>query len=342
MRKPLILVKNIVQSNYKRLDFPYKLTFVVTYKCQSKCVACSIWKRKPENELTIEEIEKFFKKSNKFSWVDVTGGEIFLRNDIVDIFRIIIENCKNLYHIHAPTNGLMPSVIEDRVKKILELNPNRFVVTVSLDGTRELNDYLRGVKGDFDRVIDTVKRLRKIEDKNFRVVIGFTLSKFNKGAFEKMIEEVRKDVPDIKNEEFHMNIVHSSGHYYDNKEFDSDTSQLKEDIKKHRESRKDKLTPIGFLEHRYLKLADKYLETGKSPITCQALAGSLFIDSFGFIYPCTIYSKRLANIREIDFDMEKYWKEESVKELREEIKQGKCPHCWTPCEAYQSILANLF
>ena len=24
----------------------------------------------------------------------------------------------------------------------------------------------------------------------------------------------------------------------------------------------------------------------------------------------------------------------------EEIRQGKCPQCWTPCEAYQAILAN--
>ncbi len=341
MTKQLVLIKNIVQSNYKRLDFPYKLTFVVTYKCQSKCVVCSIWKKKPQNELTLDEIEKFFKKSNKFSWIDVTGGEIFLRSDIVDIFRIIIENCRNLYHIHSPTNGLMPSLTEERVKKILELKPNRFVVTVSLDGPKELNDYLRGVKGDFDKVIETVKRLKKVEDKNFKVVIGFTLSKLNKGTFQKMVEEVKKEIPEMKNEDFHMNIVHSSSHYYDNKEVDVAKNELKEDIKNFRDSRRDKFTPIGFLEHRYLKMADRYLETGKTPVTCQALAGSVFLDSFGDIYPCTIYSKKMANIREIDFDLEKYWQEEAVKTLRKEIEEGKCPHCWTPCEAYQSILANL-
>ena len=98
---------------------------------------------------------------------------------------------------------------------------------------------------------------------------------------------------------------------------------------------------MGFLENQYLLQADKYLQTGKTPITCQALAGSVFLDSFGYIYPCTIYSKKLANIKEIDYDLEAYWDTDLIKDLRKDIEKGNCPHCWTPCEAYQSILAKL-
>ena len=42
------------------------------------------------------------------------------------------------------------------------MKPNKFVITVSLDGPKDLNDQLRGVKGDFDKVIETVTRLRRI------------------------------------------------------------------------------------------------------------------------------------------------------------------------------------
>ena len=341
MIKQFMLARNIMGSNFKRLNFPYKLTFIATYKCQSRCVYCKIWERKPADELKLDEIQAFFKKSNKFSWVDLTGGEVTLRSDFVDVANAIITNCKDLYHLHTPTNGLAPALIEKKMREIMELKPNKYVVTVSLDGPRELNDKLRGVKGDFDKVIDTVKRLRQINDKNFKVVIGFTLSASNKGTFQQMINQVREEIPEIQTDDFHMNVAHVSGHYYENVDTNALNADLREDVRKYRKSRKNKLTPIGFLENQYLRLADQYLQTGKTPLTCQALAGSVFIDSFGYIYPCTIYSKKLANIKDIDYDLETYWNTKMIKDLRKDIEKGNCPHCWTPCEAYQSILAKL-
>ena len=341
MMKQFMLAKNIIASNFSRLNFPYKLTFVATYKCQSRCIHCKIWGKKPVNELSLHEIESFFKKSNKFSWVDLTGGEVTLRNDFVDIANAIITNCKDLYHLHTPTNGLAPALIEKKMRQIMELKPNWYVITVSLDGPRELNDKLRGVKGHFDKVVDTVKRLREIKQKNFEVFIGFTLSASNKGTFQQMISQVREEIPDIQPDDFHMNVVHVSGHYFDNVNTSALNADLRKDVKEYKESRNNKLSQMGFLENQYLRLVDQYLQTGKTPITCQALSGSVFLDSFGYIYPCTIYSKKLVNIKDINYDLEEYWSTNVVKDIRKDIKNGKCPHCWTPCEAYQSILANL-
>jgi MoaA/NifB/PqqE/SkfB family radical SAM enzyme len=339
--KSLALATNILESNVRRSRFPYKLTFVATYRCQSRCVYCKIWEKVPEGELTLEEIQTFFKRSNKFSWIDLTGGEATLRQDFSEIARTIITNCRDLYHLHTPTNGLAPALIERKVKEILGHRPNRFVVTVSLDGPRDLNDQIRGIKGDFDKVVETVKRLRKITDPRLKVVIGFTLSAGNKGTFAQMIDQVRQEIPDMEPDDFHMNVVHVSGHYYDNVESGALAADLREDLRQYRGMRTRKYTQYGFLEDQYLRLADKYLETGRTPITCQALAGSVFIDSFGYIYPCSIYSKKMANIKDIDYDLEAYWNTKEVLEAREEIERGECPQCWTPCEAYQSILGKL-
>jgi len=75
MRDQLILTKQILASNLKDLKFPYKLNFCLTYKCNSKCLSCDIWKIKSTNELNSDELKSFFERSNKFSWIDVTGGE---------------------------------------------------------------------------------------------------------------------------------------------------------------------------------------------------------------------------------------------------------------------------
>lgn len=339
--KSLALGKNILESNFRRNRFPYKLTFVATYRCQSRCVYCKIWEKTPEGELTQQEIETFFKRSNKFNWVDLTGGEVTLRNDFTEVAAAIVTNCRDLYHLHTPTNGLAPALIERKVKEILALEPNRYVITVSLDGPRELNDKIRGIKGDFDKVIDTVQRLRRITDRRLKVVIGFTLAAGNKGTFTEMIAQVREQIPDMQADDFHMNVVHVSGHYYDNVDSGALTEDLRDDLRQYRAMRNHKFTPIGFLEDQYLRMADQYLQTGVTPVICQALAGSVFIDSFGFIYPCSIYSKKMANIKDIDYDLEAYWNTKEVIDAREEIERGDCPQCWTPCEAYQSILGKL-
>lgn len=342
MKRQLALASTIMKSNFTRLNFPYKLTYVTTYKCQSRCVVCDIWKKQPVGELTLEEIQQFFKTSNKFMWIDITGGEVFLRKDIVQIVKAMLDNCKNLYMIHIPTNSLMPSIIEARVKEILALNPQYFTVTCSLDGPPELNDKLRGIPGDFDKVIETYKRLSNIKRKNFKVFLGFTLSHLNKGTFKETYEAVKKEIPSITPNNFHMNIIHLSEHYYSNKDLQIESKQdFIQEIDHFSKIRINEFGPIPYLEKKYLSLVKKYIETGKTPVTCQALAGSVFIDSFGYIYPCSIYSRRLANIKDINYDLESYWDTDEVKQIRKEIEEGKCPHCWTPCEAYQSILAKI-
>jgi RNase P subunit RPR2 len=50
----------------------------------------------------------------------------------------------------------------------------------------------------------------------------------------------------------------------------------------------------------------------------------------------------MGNLRENDYDLLKIISNEKATDLHEKIKNGQCPQCWTPCEAYQNILSNLF
>jgi hypothetical protein len=49
----------------------------------------------------------------------------------------------------------------------------------------------------------------------------------------------------------------------------------------------------------------------------------------------------LGNLRDSAFDLRGLWQGERALVLRREIEARRCPNCWTPCEAYQSILGNL-
>ena len=189
IRRHFRFLRRIVGSNVRRLSFPYKLTFAVTYRCNSRCRTCSIWQKPAGDELRTDEIRKFFEKSRDFSWIDLTGGEIFLRDDCVEIARAAIEQCRDLCLLHFPTNGLLTDRIVSGVRRILELGPPRLIITVSVDGDEELNDTIRGVPGGWRRQIATFKALRAL--RGVQTVLGMTLSPFNYDKYEATFAAVR-------------------------------------------------------------------------------------------------------------------------------------------------------
>ncbi|MBS3151259.1 radical SAM protein [Candidatus Woesearchaeota archaeon] len=340
MKRHIVLAKKIIESNFKYLDFPYKLTLITTYNCNSKCLTCNIWKIDDfSQELKLEEYQEFFKKSNEFSWVDISGGEIFLRKDIVELAKAITDNCKNLYMLHFPTNSLLPKRVIEKTKEILELKPNKLIVTVSLDGNEGLHDKIRGVKGNFEKCMQTYEGLKSMGVETY---FGFTLSNYNLGMIDKTFEAVKRRFNHITWDDFHMNISNSSDHYYGIKMRQLTTAEVVSEVNRFIQKRGIPRTPVQILEYRYLSKIEEFLKTRRTPVTCKALSSSCFLDPKGDVYPCNSFSKVMGNIRNYDYDLRKIWNLPSTQETREGITKGKCPHCWTPCEAYQSLLGNLF
>ncbi len=343
MSLPLIkLMRNIAASNLREPHLPFKLTLILTYWCQLKCNMCNIWKRRPEGELTAEELKMFFRKNSHFSWVNVSGGEIFLRPDIQEVLESILDESKSLYLLDFPTNGFQTRRIVETVKSLLARKPPRFLVTVSVDGDEKLHDEIRGVEGSFDHAIETFSRLRQLRTRSFRPFLGMTLQPLNVDRVETTLAAIRKRIPHFEKDELHVNLIHESGHYYDNVGTDRPTpEQSLAAMEQVRKLRGSSLHPVAYLESRYQKLARRFLETGKTPLPCHALSSSVFIDSVGQVLPCSIYDRPLGNLRDHDFDLSLLWQETEARQLAKDIRAGSCPQCWTPCEAYQTILANL-
>ena len=341
MKEYVSLAKNIVTSNFRRLDFPYKLTFCITYWCNYKCKTCNIWLRRPKDELSLEEIQEFFQRSNRFNWIDFTGGEVWLRKDFPQIVEAAIRNCSNLVMLHFPTNGYLTERIVDGVKEIIKMKPPKFVVTVSTDGDEAVNDYVRGKEGGWRRQIETYKQLHALP--GVEVVLGMTLSALNAGEYEKAFAAAKRECPWLKPHDFHMNVAHESGHYYDNQGsgiINKDKEQVIREVRHYAKLRGAPFSPIAYLERSYLKNAESYLRTGVTPMRCHALHSSCFVDSWGDVYPCGMYDARVASLRDHNYDLETIWNLPRTKQLQEEIWNYKCPQCWTPCEAYQSIFGN--
>jgi len=96
----------------------------------------------------------------------------------------------------------------------------------------------------------------------------------------------------------------------------------------------------GFLQNNYLSGINKILRNGEF-MPCQSLSGTCFLNPEGYLYPCSIYNRRLSHIQEIDYDVRQYWENKDLICLYRDLQSGKCPKCWTPCEAFPSILGSI-
>jgi len=345
MPKVFNLAGHIFRSNFADLPYPYRMTFILTYECHFRCQMCHIWQKKTKDELSLEEIDRFFSKSNRFSWINLSGGETFQRKDLVSIIKIIYARCPSLYLLDFPTNGYHTDRIVAQVKEVLKTCPfPKLLVTVSLDGPQGLHDKIRGIPGSWDRAVKTFEMLHLLKNKRFDVFLGMTLQPDNRDSFEATLQSVQDRIPGITAANFHVNIAHHSSHYYVNSPMfhGGEQQQLWETLRPIMQLRKTHWwDPVGYLERRYQQHAKIYLEKNVTPITCQALNVSFFMDPTGKVFPCSIWDKSIGNIRDFDYDMDKLWDSNMRRDVRGDLRAGNCPNCWTPCEAYQSILADI-
>jgi radical SAM protein with 4Fe4S-binding SPASM domain len=331
----------LLRSTATRPAAPLKLNFALTYWCQYRCKTCNIWKRQPTDELTTDEIIAFVRENPRVTWVDLTGGEIFLRPDVDEIFGAVVTGWKRLALLHFPTNGFLTDRIVRSVERMAGRGPANTVVTVSLDGDEQTNDEIRGIKGGFRRQIETFKALRRVP--GIQVVFGVTLSSYNVGRFAQTFQACAREVPGLTVRDVHLNVAQVSSHYYGNdgaSDVRPDPTLVREELRVYQKLRGPARSAAQVLESVYLRYMDDFLRTGMTPMPCHALRASCFIDPWGTVYPCISYSRPIGRLRDTGMRLDAIWNASATQLLQREIWDGNCPQCWTACEAYQSILGN--
>ena len=332
----------LLHATASRPVAPLKLNVCLTYWCQYRCKTCNIWQRKPEDELTTDEVVAIVRENPNITWVDLTGGEIFLRPDIDEILDAVVTRWRRLAFLHFPTNGFLTDRIVASVERIAGRGPAQTIVTVSLDGDEQLNDDIRGIHGGFRRQIETFNRLRRMP--GIATVFGVTLSSFNLGRFAETFEACARECPGLTIDDVHLNVAQVSGHYYGNDGPDAvgpDPVRVRQELTAYRKLRGRARSPKQLLENTYLAYLDEFLLTGQTPMPCHALRASCFIDPWGVVYPCITYSKPIGRLRDTGMRLDPIWNAFATARVQREIWEGQCPQCWTACEAYQSILGNV-
>jgi MoaA/NifB/PqqE/SkfB family radical SAM enzyme len=163
------IIKSIVQNKIGVIGYPHFVTYLVTQRCNLRCIFCDVWKNQNtiDNELTLPQIEKVFSQLSGCDIVRISGGEPFIRPDIVDVITTI-DACVKPTAIHITTNGTFTERVLDLIDRFPD--PRKINLKISIDSIDARNDEIRGVEGAYKKAMTTLKALTDLRKKK-----GFSL-----------------------------------------------------------------------------------------------------------------------------------------------------------------------
>jgi len=341
---------------------PIKLTIALTFLCNSRCKTCNIWKiykEKPNMVYKELPIATWLKLLNELRetliWLEFTGGEPFLKNGID---KILVHAFKNtsVYAIGITTNAVYPEHTLNVLSRIINEVPSnkQLIIGISIDGTPDLHDEIRGIKGNFERAIYLYRKIKMLREqyKNIHVHFSYTVSQYNAGRLKELYEYLRdsKIIDNIS--EISITIEHYTAFYNRgitniHNSYRKLTNDIKRDIENYiKLLRNDNYKNKGIINSVKLTFykfyARKILNFITNPrrmiIPCVAGKFSAYIDPYGNVYPCTQWLVKLGNIKKQTF--KEIWFSKKTDDIRKSIAKGECPNCWTPCEAQPSWIMN--
>ena len=333
---------------------PINVTFSVTRRCQSRCRTCFIWKNcpteDPSDDLDLEAIERLFRSIGWTYFFNVSGGEPFLRNDLPEIVRLACRHLRPAV-VHIPTNALMPEKIEESTRRILQIIEKEAPGTVltikpSFDGIGTQHDRIRGIPGNFEKLLDTIERLRKLKEeyRYLHVGVGTVVSRFNQDSLSDIIEYAGKlgvdtyinEVAEEREEFFNL----GSGITPDGNSYAEIMDVFKDNVRGRLKTMNLLSRVTTAMRIVYYDLASEILNQNRQVIPCYAGILNVHINSDGGIWPCAVlaYKGQMGRIDEETGFLE-IWNSKEAKKTRKDIARGKCA-CPLANQAYSNILLD--
>jgi len=311
---------------------PQAVSLEITHDCIAKCIMCNIWKIPREvPNLSIEDWMHFL-SSDLFSdlrELDVTGGEPFLRQDLLGLFTGICElkqgNLRTLQSIAVTTNGFLTHRVLEYTEAILQRLEERhidLVMVCAMDAIGEIHDKIRNYKDAWLKVNETIEGLKRLREEFPNLIIGLktTILPMNVGELE--------DIAQYADSNGLFTIISpriiTKGRYL-NPDLANDLAFTREDMRK----------MIRFYESERFRWSFhgdslvQYLNTGTMSKPCSCGFNYFFVRSNGEVYLCPLINDALGNIKEIS--IKELFFSEKASQIRRKIGQyPECRECTEP------------
>ena len=285
-------------------------TVIVTYRCNARCTMCSRYLQpsRPEEELTLDTIRKL----PRMYFTNITGGEPFIREDLPEIVR---ELYRKSDRIVISTNGFFT----DRIIALCREFPN-IGIRISIEGSEETNNAIRGLPDGYRRGVETLKQLKAMGMKD--VGFGMTLQDRNADDLVPLF-----DLAEEMGLEFATAAVHNSFYFVRSDNRIDDRRRVAENleglINRLLKTKSPKKWFRAYFNHGLIH----YIYGGKRLLPCDMSFDTFFIDPYGDVMPCNGTAEKLVmgNLNRQSWD--DLWNSPQADTVRRQVR--RCDRiCW--------------
>lgn len=309
---------------------PKEAVIAVTYRCNARCSMCNIWKN-PEVEGLAPD--QYLKLPNTLKTINVTGGEPFLRKDLVEVVKNIHKRVPDARLVFS-TNGFRTDLITSTMKQIRNFH-EKVGVGVSIDGLEATHEKVRGVPGVFKNAVSTIQELRRIGIRDLR--IGMTLQRDNVDEAH-LVFNLSKEL----GVQFTTTFAHNSEVYFQKMDnaalasFEPTYEALHAVLNCQLRSRsaKDWLRAYhtrGILDK---SLREEFISK------CEAGRRFFFMSPSGDVFPCMVMNMPIGNIRDVR-NWDELFSDNVETKVAKAVKACK-EDCWMVCNTRSLIVAHPF
>lgn len=307
------------------------IIFLVTNECNARCSHCflkSALNKDSNQNLTLEEIRKFFSSLGRVDNIVLGGGEPFLRQDLEHICSLL-ENVSKPATISIPTNGSIPEVICQKTQHILDNSRSDIKISLSLDGPPDVHDRIRGIPGLFanvEKTYDMLVLLRTRYSPRLHLQINATIHRENYPYFRELYSLAHGR---FKEAVFMFETIRGD---YDAGLVTSISDAMYSDL-------------VDFIVHderyratsffQFHKVALEIIKHKRQYVPCNAGVNFIVLDFFGNLYPCEILPP-VANIREVNYSFKKILRSRQWQASIRKIREGQC-YCTHMCFLMSSL-----
>jgi Fe-coproporphyrin III synthase len=286
---------------------------------------CDIWKNRITNEMAPEE---YLRLPDSLTEINITGGEPFLRRDLVAVVANIKKAAPRARLVMS-SNGFLPHRVEQDLPKILSIDP-AFALRISIDGIGKAHDAIRRIPGGFEKITRTLHSARSLGVRD----LGVGLTVMNNNINE--IPRVRSFCKTNKLE-FSVTVVTNSPMYFgEEKEKFRPVKKkaLKNNLKNLARDHIRTMRPSEIARGWFVTHLLEYIQTGKRALPCDAGSGFFYMDSTGNVYTCHMKPWIMGNLRTNSA-------EQIFSNNRYAARVAACNSCWMVCTAKSMMKKKL-
>jgi MoaA/NifB/PqqE/SkfB family radical SAM enzyme len=336
------LYENHVTRHFKVIA-PTVLHVNVNLRCNTRCAMCNIWELKSPHALSPEQFDTIFADPvyAKVEYIILAGGEPTLRHDLPEIIEVMHAHMPRLKKLLIPSNVINRASVQEqypRIARYCAKHRIRLTLGVSLDGIGETHEKIRGVKGGYAKVMESIEFMKGLQKEvPFNMSIDPTIFSMNIHELQQLKELAERLKMPIT-----FQIASIAEDYYHNADVvdvlsvkASDRNRLAEFLK--RQVAESSL--LDSLAYYYAEVVEHLEGAPTRGVPCPFADQGLLLNPDGSLQYCH-NSHPIGNVLEKS-STELYYGQENLA-YRQNVVTNNCPSCRMSCLFFVSLRKEVF